>query len=86
MQISVSLVVTLIHGFNAWLGHMVSALRGRWEAGPSAPLCDDVHDYVSLSPLLGGRSVMMLMHHSRNTEQKQWDETLVLVLAGLTKV
>lgn len=28
----------------------------------------------------------MLMHHSRNTEQKQWDETLVLVLAGLTKV
>jgi hypothetical protein len=29
---------------------------------------------------------MMLMHHSRNTEQKQWDETLVLVLSGLTKV
>eukprot|EP00798_Chlamydomonas_sp_ICE-L_P006444 gene6444-3073_t len=25
-----------------------------------------------------GKSVMMLMHHSRNTEQKQWDETLVL--------
>ena len=34
----------------------------------------------------GGRSVMMLMHHSRNTEQKQWEETLVLVLAGVTKV
>ncbi len=32
------------------------------------------------------RSVKMLMHHSRNTEQKQWEETLVLVLAGLTKV
>ena len=29
---------------------------------------------------------MMLMHHSRNTEQKQWGETLVLVLAGLTKI
>ena len=29
---------------------------------------------------------MMLMHHSRNTEQKQWDETLVLALAGASKV
>lgn len=26
------------------------------------------------------------MHHSRNTEQKQWDETLVLALNGTTKV
>lgn len=33
-----------------------------------------------------GRSVKLLMHHSRNTEQKQWDETLVLALAGATKV
>lgn len=24
-----------------------------------------------------GRAVMMLTHHSRNTEQKQWDETQV---------
>eukprot|EP00854_Cymbomonas_tetramitiformis_P009322 gene9322-11047_t len=29
-----------------------------------------------------GRAVMMLVHHSRNTEQKQWDETLVLSLNG----
>ncbi len=28
----------------------------------------------------------MLMHHSRNTEQKQWEETLTLTLAGVTKV
>ena len=34
----------------------------------------------------GGRSVVMLVHHSRNSEQKQWDETLVLALAGAAKV
>jgi len=34
----------------------------------------------------GGKTVMLLMHHSRNTEQKQWDETLVLALNGLCKV
>ena len=34
----------------------------------------------------GGRSVLMLVHHSRNSEQKQWEETLVLALVGATKV
>lgn len=29
---------------------------------------------------------MMLVHHSRNSEQKQWDETLVLALNGTTKL
>lgn len=33
-----------------------------------------------------GRSVRMLVHHSRNTERKQWDETLVLALNGITKI
>eukprot|EP00878_Enallax_costatus_P026153 GHUV01028037.1.p1 GENE.GHUV01028037.1~~GHUV01028037.1.p1 ORF type:complete len:438 (+),score=131.56 GHUV01028037.1:185-1315(+) len=33
-----------------------------------------------------GKSVLMLVHHSRNTEQKQWDETTVLSLNGLGKV
>eukprot|EP00775_Hariotina_reticulata_P011566 gene11566-11710_t len=33
-----------------------------------------------------GKAVMMLMHHSRNSEQKQWDETTVLALNGLGKV
>lgn len=28
----------------------------------------------------------MLMHHSRNSEQKQWDETLVLTVGGCAKV
>ncbi|PIN26597.1 hypothetical protein CDL12_00664 [Handroanthus impetiginosus] len=33
-----------------------------------------------------GKAVHMLIHHSRNTAQKQWDETLVLVLGGITRV
>ena len=33
-----------------------------------------------------GRSVMMLMHYSRNTERKQWEETMVLALNGLCKI
>ncbi len=47
---------------------------------------DEVVTAAELGKDGGGRSVMMLTHHSRNTEQKQWEETLVLVLAGLTKV
>ncbi|KAL3516234.1 hypothetical protein ACH5RR_023136 [Cinchona calisaya] len=34
----------------------------------------------------GGKAVHMLIHHSRNTAQKQWDETLVLVLSGIARV
>ena len=34
----------------------------------------------------GGRSVSMLVHHSRNSEQKQWDETLVLAVAGMGRL
>ncbi|KAJ0982542.1 hypothetical protein J5N97_010797 [Dioscorea zingiberensis] len=34
----------------------------------------------------GGKAVHMLIHHSRNTAQKQWDETLVLVLSGITRL
>lgn len=34
----------------------------------------------------GGKTVHMLIHHSRNTAQKQWDETLVLVLGGITRI
>ncbi len=34
----------------------------------------------------GGKVVTLLVHHSRNTEQKQWEETLTLSLAGATKV
>jgi hypothetical protein len=28
----------------------------------------------------------MLMHHSRNTEQKRWEESLMLALGGAAKV
>lgn len=34
----------------------------------------------------GGKAVHMLIHHSRNTAQKQWDETLVLVLSGISRL
>lgn len=34
----------------------------------------------------GGKSVEMIVHHSRNSERKQWDESLVLTFNGLTKV
>ncbi|XP_050379358.1 uncharacterized protein LOC126796668 isoform X2 [Argentina anserina] len=34
----------------------------------------------------GGKAVHMLIHHSRNTAQKQWDETLVLVLGGVSRI
>ncbi|KAK6233045.1 hypothetical protein SCA6_003118 [Theobroma cacao] len=33
-----------------------------------------------------GKAVHMLIHHSRNTAQKQWDETLVLVLGGIARL
>eukprot|EP00897_Mesotaenium_endlicherianum_P010459 jgi/Mesen1/9441/ME000626S08699 len=33
-----------------------------------------------------GKSVHMLVHHSRNTAQKQWDETLVMVFNGMSRL
>ncbi|XP_047946837.1 protein MON2 homolog [Salvia hispanica] len=33
-----------------------------------------------------GKAVHMLIHHSRNTAQKQWDETLALVLGGVSRI
>mmetsp|Transcript_5623 Transcript_5623/g.8694 ORF Transcript_5623/g.8694 Transcript_5623/m.8694 type:complete len:1334 (+) Transcript_5623:1-4002(+) len=41
------------------------------------------------TPQLGkekGAPVMMLLHHSRNTIRKQWDETVVLALNALSRV
>ncbi|XP_027363554.1 protein MON2 homolog isoform X2 [Abrus precatorius] len=34
----------------------------------------------------GGKAVHMLIHHSRNTAQKQWDETLMLVFGGIARI
>ncbi|GMN25335.1 hypothetical protein TIFTF001_000898 [Ficus carica] len=34
----------------------------------------------------GGKAIHMLVHHSRNTAQKQWDETLVLILGGIARI
>ncbi|XP_078441897.1 ARM repeat superfamily protein isoform X2 [Wolffia australiana] len=60
------------------------------------PILDDVNHLATTSSRdewqgkeLGtrrGKAVHMLIHHSRNTAQKQWDETLVLVLSGITRL
>ena len=33
-----------------------------------------------------GKNVAMVMHHSRNSLQKAWDETLVLALGGMARL
>lgn len=33
-----------------------------------------------------GEDVHLVVHHSRNTEQKQWDETVVVCLAGMSRL
>lgn len=41
------------------------------------------------SMLLGqsrGKEVRMMVHHSRNSEQKQWDETVVIALGGMARL
>lgn len=45
-----------------------------------------LHASTQAEGALLGKGVKMLVHHSRNTEQKQWDETLVLALSGTSKV
>jgi hypothetical protein len=34
----------------------------------------------------GGKTVKLLVHHSRNNAQKQWDETIVLSFSGLSRL
>ena len=41
------------------------------------------------SMLLGqsrGKEVRVMVHHSRNSEQKQWDETVVIALGGMARL
>ncbi len=33
-----------------------------------------------------GKEIRMMMHHSRNSEQKQWDETVVIALSGMARL
>lgn len=43
----------------------------------------------SEAALLGrsrGNQVRLVMHHSRNTEQKQWDETVVVTVGGMARL
>lgn len=33
-----------------------------------------------------GKEVRVAVHHSRNTEQKQWDESVVIALGGMGRL
>lgn len=33
-----------------------------------------------------GKQVHLMVHHSRNSEQKQWDETVVIALGGMARL
>lgn len=33
-----------------------------------------------------GKEIRMMVHHSRNSEQKQWDETVVIALGGMARL
>lgn len=33
-----------------------------------------------------GKEVRVMVHHSRNSEQKQWDETVVIALSGMARL
>jgi hypothetical protein len=55
----------------------LAAAGGSWVLGSSR---------AAVPPRCRRRAVMMLQHHTRNTEQKQWDETLTLALNGMNKV
>ncbi|KAF2071961.1 hypothetical protein CYY_006717 [Polysphondylium violaceum] len=47
--------------------------------------CSEKADQERIDSDLGG-GVMMLVHHSRNTAQKQWDETIVLSIGGMVRI
>ena len=49
-------------------------------------LCCGWQAQVEILGKVKGQSVAMLVHHSRNSEQKQWDETLVLALSGMGRL
>ena len=61
--------------------YWISALEWSDEA---APMC--VQNQAEILGKVKGKSVPMVMHHSRNSQQKAWDETLVLALAGMGRL
>lgn len=53
------------------------------------PLLPAVPGYQAESMVLGqsrGKEVRVMVHHSRNSEQKQWDETVVIALGGMARL
>ena len=59
------------------------------------PMLDDIQSATSAAATdevqvelgkQGGRSVKLLVHHSRNSVQKQWNETVLISYGGLTRI
>lgn len=85
--------------FQSIISHGQQLSTAMWEHCIGAvvfPMVDTVRTLASTSSqdewhgkelgVEGGKPVHMLVHHSRNTAQKQWDETLVLVLGGTSRL
>lgn len=56
---------------------------------PPPPLSPPALPTQAEAQLLGssrGKQVRLLVHHSRNSEQKQWDETVVIALGGMGRL
>ena len=50
------------------------------------PLLDKVSIESGLASTEKAKGDNLLIHHSRNTEQKQWSETQVLTISGVARV
>ena len=54
------------------------------QAAASASTLEDVAEQLGTDE--HGQPVLSMVHHSRNTASKQWDETWVLALTSVTRL
>ena len=60
-----------------------------WSEACFASGADECGRVQAAAEILGrrkGEQMAMLVHHSRNSVQKQWEETLVLALSGMGRI
>ena len=57
-----------------------------WESGKAYLVSIWMQSQVEILGKVKGKNVPMVMHHSRNSQQKAWDETLVMALAGMGRI
>lgn len=86
-----------VHWYNTWVAERSRCLHSHWVYLRLLNTNDSQSWHrpeTLLTPLLvplffaqgTGKAVMMMIHHSRNTAEKQWDETRVHVLQGTSRV